>query len=256
MDAETICVFKLKLFYYCMILLVGTPGSARSSLATFLEHEGLSTKVCDSYADAAVVYANAPQFDLIVGEFRVAGSGVLTLMGELERKGHAPAFVVLGAPLKAEAELFRRGALAVLGAGYSPRSAALQALALSKFINRRPFRLAQKARPAPAEEFQFGSVRVLPERRVIQGPKRKGTQPANVPLSRLQLRILQALQASPARILDYESLYHSIWRRAYRGNNAAIREAVSSLRERLRLAGVDFDQWVTTVYGEGYRYEG
>ena len=107
-----------------MILLVGNPGAARSALSSLLEHEGLSTKVCDSVAEAAEIYANAPQFDLIVGEYRTGADAIVQLMTELERRGFAAPFVVVGAPLKAEAELFRRGALAVLGAGYSPRSAA------------------------------------------------------------------------------------------------------------------------------------
>jgi len=237
-----------------MILLVGNPGAARSALSSLLEHEGLSTKVCDTVAEAAEIYAHAPQFDLIVGEYRTGADAVVQLMSDLERRGFAAPFVVVGAPLKAEAELFRRGALAVLGAGYSPRSAALQCLSLSRFISRKPFRGPVKTKPA-TRDFTFGTLQVSPEQRVLRSSTR-GAKAKSVPVSRLQLRILQALQASPSKILDYESLYHSIWRRAYRGNNAAIREAVSSLRERLRSAGVDFDHYVTTVYGEGYRYEG
>lgn len=233
-----------------MILLAANAGAARNSLASFLENEGLSTKTCSTVAEAAALFLKAPTFELTVVEYRVGNQPGLNLIGELERKGRAVPFIVLGAPLKAEAELYRRGALAVVSAGFSPRSVALQCLSLSRFLARRPFQVA-KAKAA-TNDFTFGAVKVSPERRTLSA--RGKSEP--VSLSRLQLRILQALHDAPAKIIDYESLYHAIWRRAYRGNNAAIREAVSSLRDRLRQAGAEFDDHVTTVYGEGYRYEG
>lgn len=235
-----------------MILLVANPSPVRSSLAAFLDHQRLSTKACDSFDDALDVYTKAPHFDIIVAEYRVSNETVLPLMSEISDEGHSVPFIIFGAPLRMEAELFRRGAVAVWSKGFSPRSMALQCESLKRFLVRRSYRAPLPSKKA-TEDFQFGNAKVSPQRRVVEA--RRDNKAVQIPVSRLQLRLLQTLQGSPEKIIDYESLYHSIWRRAYRGNNAAIREAVSSLRDRLRQAGIDFDQYVTTVYGEGYRYE-
>jgi DNA-binding response OmpR family regulator len=235
-----------------MILLVANSDSVRSSLAALLDHQRLSPKVCDSFAEALDTYTKAPHFDIIIAQYRVGNETVLPLMASLAEDGHAIPFVIFGAPSRVEAELFRRGAVASWGKGFSPRSVALQCESLKRYLVRRSYRAPLPTKKA-LEDFHFGAVKVSPQRRLVEA-RREG-KPVNVPVSRLQLRLLQTLQSQPNRIIDYESLYHSIWRRAYRGNNAAIREAVSSLRDRLRQTGVDFDTYVTTVYGEGYRYE-
>ncbi|MGH7997563.1 MAG: winged helix-turn-helix domain-containing protein [Opitutaceae bacterium] len=235
-----------------MILLVANPSPVRSSMAAFLEHQRLSTKVSDSFEDALDVYLKAPHFDIIVAEYRIGNETALPLMAEIAEEGHSVPFIVFGAPLKTEAELFRRGAVASLNKGFSPRSLALQCESLRRYLVKKSYRAPLPTKKS-IEDFQFGNAKVSPQRRVVE--LRRDGKNMHAPVSRLQLRLLQTLQSSPEQIIDYESLYHQIWRRAYRGNNAAIREAVSSLRDRLRQAGVDFDQYVTTVYGEGYRYE-
>lgn len=235
-----------------MILLVANPGPVRSSLAAFLEHQRQSTKICDSFDEAMDVFVKAPHFDIIIAEYRVGTETVLPLMSELAEEGHSVPFLIYGAPLRVEAELFRRGAVASWNKGFSPRSMALQCESLKRYLVRKSYRAPLPTKKS-SEDFPFGNAKVSPQRRVVEA--RRDNKSVQVPVSRLQLRLLQTLQSSPEKIIDYESLYHSIWRRAYRGNNAAIREAVSSLRDRLRQAGVDFDQYVTTVYGEGYRYQ-
>jgi len=236
-----------------MILLVAPPSPIRTTFASFLEQEGLSTKVCDNIAAAIQVYQKAPQFDMVVVGYRLSDGSAQSFLAEFSRRRYhyEGAIVVMGAPLKAEASLYRAGALAVLGAGFSPRSAALQCQNLQAFITKKAVPKQKVARKT-AVDFNFGAVAVSPEQRVLM-PKRDRGSP--VPLSRLQIRLLQALGAAPGQILDYEYIFHTVWRRAYRGNNAAIREAVSSLRKRFRRAGFDFGNWVATVHGEGYRYD-
>ena len=234
-----------------MILLVAPPSPIRTTFASFLEQEGLSTKVCENIETATQIYHKTPQFDMVVLSYRLPDGTAQSFLSELNRKRYEGAVVVIGAPLKTEAALYRAGALAVLGAGFSPRSAALQCMNLNAFITRKAVpkvKVSVKTLP----DFNFGAVAVSPEQRVLMPKRDRG---APVPLSRLQIRLLQALGAAPGKILDYEYIFHTVWRRAYRGNNAAIREAVSSVRKRFRRAGFDFGSWVATVHGEGYRYD-
>jgi two-component system KDP operon response regulator KdpE len=101
-------------------------------------------------------------------------------------------------------------------------------------------------------DYRFGDAVVSPELRRLAGKPGTGSPPVH--LSRTQIRLLDILHASPGKILAYEFLFHAIWNRPYRGRNGMIREAVSSLRQQFRRLGLDFDRWVKTVYGEGYRY--
>src|SRR5665213_4089262 len=120
-----------------MILLVAPPSPIRTTFASFLEQEGLSTKVCENIATAAQIYHKTPQFDMVVISYRLPDGTAQIFLSELNRKRYEGAVVVIGAPLKTEAALYRAGALAVLGAGFSPRSAALQCTNLNAFITRK-----------------------------------------------------------------------------------------------------------------------
>lgn len=236
-----------------MILLIAARDSTRTTLVSFLEHEELSVKICDAFTEGMRQLVEFPEFQIVIADYRVEDGDVRFFMADLVRKRHPAPLIVVGAPLKAEADLFRNGAFAVLGPGYSPRSVALQCANLNRFLGRR----APQRRRGPAKaipDFRFGTAIVSPEKRLLL-PKRRGRgKEASVRLSRLQLGLLHIFWSHPRRILKYEFLYHSVWRRAYQGDNAAIREAVSSLRERFQAIGLDLDNWLVTIYGDGFRY--
>lgn len=236
-----------------MILLVAAPGSTRSALISCLEHEGLSARVCATYEEARAAYAKIPQFQLVIGEYRIAAERAETFMADLARQAAAIPIVVLSAPLKAEADLLRRGALVVLAPGYSPLSLALQSANLVRFAARKepPRVLAKRA----VNAFEFGGALVVPEQRTLNVKRGNKSAGAMVPLTRLEVRLLQTFHASPGAVLDYEFLFHAVWDRDYQGDSAVLREAVSALRKRFRRLGLDLDQCVTSAYGEGFRYD-
>jgi len=232
-----------------MILLVAIPGPARAALVSFLDQEKLQVKVCDTLPEAAETLLKASVFDLVVADYRLGPGAVRSFIADFTRRHRGVTFIVIGAPLKAEADLLRSGALAVLGAGFSPQSAALQCLNIHLLIARPASPMRSPVRKTPAD-FAFGSATVSPARNLL---KSKRAAPG-IPLTRLQLALLQALRVSPGRTLDYEFLFHTVWRQAYRGSNGAIRECISTLRNRFRQAGYDLTDIVTTVHGVGYRY--
>src|SRR5208283_4719082 len=120
--------------------------------------------------------------------------------------------VIVGVPLRFEADLLRHGALAVFGAGYSPRTVALQCFNL-KCFNACRWAAPTPRNGSPVGDFRFGISVVSPEMRVLRHKIGGGRSPQSVPLSRTQIRLLEILQASPGRILTYEFLFHSIWNR-------------------------------------------
>jgi len=236
-----------------MILLVAAPSPTRTALASFLAQDRLHPKACGTFAAGIETFLKAPVFDLVILDYLLPDGSPQNFMAELIRLRYSVPIIVIGAPLKAEALLFRSGAIAVLGAGFSPRSVALQCLNLKALISRQVPQTTEVVRK-PAPDFVFGPAAVSPDKRLLKS-KHSSRKSTAIRLSRLQVRFLQTLSASPGKILDYESLFHTIWRRAYRGNNGAIRECVSSLRKRFNQVGYNFGHCVATIHGEGYRYD-
>ena len=114
---------------------------------------------------------------------------------------------------------------------------------------------AEKLPRRPARDFIFGRARISPEERNLSAlHPANGAGPRVVPLTELQVKLLEILHASPGKILRYEFLCHTVWHRAFMGKTGAIREAISSLRRKFKTGGVDFDRWVKSVYGTGIRY--
>ena len=237
-----------------MILLIAAPSPSRTGLLSFLKHERLSANTCDTVSEGLSAALMSPGYELVIVDYRLGSAEVREFTARFARRGRGVPCVIVGVPLRFEADLLRHGALAVFGAGYSPRTVALQC------FNLKCFNACRWAAPipkngSPVGDFRFGNSVVSPEMRVLRHKIGGGRYPQSVPLSRTQIRLLEILQASPGRILTYEFLFHSIWNRPYRGRNGMIREAVSSLRERFSLLGLNLSSWVRTVYGEGYRFD-
>jgi DNA-binding response OmpR family regulator len=236
-----------------MILLIAAPGLARTGLLSFLKHEKLPAKACDTVAEGMRAALAPPGYELVIVDYRLGSAEVREFTAKFARLGRGIPCVIVGVPLRSEIDLLRHGALAVFGAGYSPRTVALQCFNLKCFSARRwaapTRRIARLVR-----DYRFGDALVSPEMRVLKRRPGAGQSAEPVPLSRIQIRLLEILRVSPGKILTYEFLFHSIWNRPYRGRNGMIREAVSSVRERFSRLGLDFDRSVKTIYGEGYRF--
>jgi DNA-binding response OmpR family regulator len=236
-----------------MILLIAPPSPTRTGLLSFLKHERLHAKVCDTVATGMRAALTPPAHDLVVVDYRLGSAEVREFTAKFARRGQGIPCIVVGVPLRSEADLLRHGALSVFGAGYSPRTVALQCVNIKAFNTRR-WGGPRREIGEPAGDYRFGDAIVSPEKRLLKHGAMGKKNAKSVTLSRTQIRLLEAFHASPDKILSYEFVFHSIWNRPYRGRNGMIREAVSSVRDRFNRLGLDFDQWVKTIYGEGYRF--
>jgi DNA-binding winged helix-turn-helix (wHTH) protein len=237
-----------------MILLIAAPSLSRTGLLSILKHERLSVHTCDTVADGLRAALTPPGFELVIVDHRLGPDEVREFTARFARQSLSIPFVIVGVPLRFESDLLRQGALAIFGAGYSPRTVALQCFNLKYFSSQRWEAPAQRV-GGTVSDFPFGNAIVSPEARVLKRKSGTSTSAQPVPLSRTQFRLLEVFKTSPGRILTYEFLFHSIWNRPYRGRNGMIREAVSSLRERFSKLDLDLDCWVRTIYGEGYRFD-
>jgi|GEM_PF-6084164 len=153
-----------------MILLVAPPSSIRAVLISFFEREDLSAKICDSFAAALSAYAKIPQFELVLTDYRIEGDRVEAFMADLAEHERPMPILVFNAPLKAEAELFRRGAIAVLPPGYSPQSLALQCVNLVSLVEQKT--ASPAVRRQAVADFELGGAMVSPERRSLSRRRR------------------------------------------------------------------------------------
>jgi len=217
-----------------------------------LAQERICPKTCATFADGLAACERFQPIDMIVAEYQLADGTAATFLVELKRRRRKVPFVVMGAPLKAEASLYQGGALLVLNPGFSPRSAALQCANLTALIKGK--RSSRNARVAKQpKDFIFGTAVVSKAHQCLKS-KYRGRRQVQVPLSRLQVRFLEELAKSDGQLIDYESLFHLVWDRGYSGDNGAVRECASSLRQCFKKAGFVFNHFVTTIHGSGYRY--
>ena len=61
---------------------------------------------------------------------------------------------------------------------------------------------------------------------------------AQLPLTRLERRLLACLMEPPLRVWPYELLYRTVWRQAWLGDTSTVHAIVKRLRRRLRDNGV------------------
>ncbi len=125
------------------------PAPPATALTSFLGQDRLCPKVCGTYAAGMETYLRAPVFDLVIVDYRLVDGGAQNFMAELTRRRHVVPVMVTGAPLRSEAALYRSGAIAVLGAGFSPRSAAFQCLRIASRLHQPDKRCLKPAGGCP-----------------------------------------------------------------------------------------------------------
>jgi DNA-binding response OmpR family regulator len=228
-----------------MILLASPPDRARTALVAFLSQDSVPPRVCDSLEEAEAVLAGAAAFEVAVVDHRLLREKGPAALVPFTDPGRL-AVIVTGAPFGAELDLALVGASAVAAAGYSPRSVAQQAVTLARLVRQRARGPGRRpVRPAP--RVQAGPAVILADGTVL--PAGRGRR---VRLTPRQRRLVECVAAGRGAVLGYETLHHLVWRRPYSGNNGSIRECVSELRGRLRLAGHDPGRVLRTVHGIGY----
>lgn len=227
-----------------MILLVAAATALRTALALQIEAEGFSIVTADTFTEAIDLCTHSVRWLLVICEYRIGDSCVSTFLA----RPPGPPLVVLGAPLRSECELLRQGATLVLRTDYSISFVALQCVTLVRALQ-----LA--ATPAlTSADFPFGTVVIRRQLRAAETKMASG-QRATLPLTKLQMQLIEAFCAAPRQILDYEFLMNRLWHRRYTGDNAVVREANSTLRKLFTAAGLPYDRWVVTVSGRGLRYD-
>jgi DNA-binding response OmpR family regulator len=70
-------------------------------------------------------------------------------------------------------------------------------------------------------------------------------------LSRKEFALLMYFMQREGRVMSAEHLYERVWNAPMLGNDNAVKVTLSKLRKRIRGSGYA----ITSVYGQGYRFE-
>lgn len=76
-----------------------------------------------------------------------------------------------------------------------------------------------------------------------------------VPLTTTEFEILLLLAENPKQVFSHEQIYLQIWKDDYYDIHT-VRVHVSRLREKLKKSSSKGAQWIHTVWGVGYKFEG
>lgn len=108
----------------------------------------------------------------------------------------------------------------------------------------------QRGRSAHAlhEPFAFAGARIDPVGRKMQNGKRA------CHLTPREVELAELLAQSPDQLVTYETLFHDILGRRFRGETSNLRVLLGKLVESAKRTGVDLRSWIEVIPKLGYRY--
>lgn len=101
-------------------------------------------------------------------------------------------------------------------------------------------------------QIQVNSVFRYKDLMLDASAKRVTVKGAEIDLTAKEYQILEMLVRNEARVFTKASLYESVWREEYLGDDNAVKTHISNLRCKLKKANPDND-YIETVWGLGYR---
>lgn len=183
-------------------------------------------------------------FDLIILDLMLPGKDGFEICREINAAGTCTPILILTARGD---EIDRVLGLKLGADDYVVKPFSLRELtARVEAILRRVSRSASEKRPL----LQATGIEINPEnRRVTLGG---GT---NIMLTPKEFDLLYLLACRPGRIYSREELMQLVWCYDYTGSSRTVDEHIKNLRQKLKEGGAA-DQYIHTVWGVGYKFEG
>ncbi len=103
---------------------------------------------------------------------------------------------------------------------------------------------------APAKTVSFAGAVLNPEERLL----RHGSQETT--LTPREVELVELLIHSQGEVVTYDTLYHEILNRSFRGDTSNMRVLLGKLNSSAALLGIALRQWVEVIPKTGYRYRG
>jgi len=219
------------------ILVVDDEPSIVRAVKAYLEREGFTVYTAED-GPGALKAAQAFRPDIIVLDIMLPGMDGLEVMTELRRRG-SDVYIIL---LTARIEETDRVVGLTLGADdyvtkpFSPRELVARIKAALRRLGK------------SGTERQ---VLVFRDLRIDTAARRVWLKDEEIHLTPREFDLLQALAEHNGMVLSREQLLERVWG-AYYGDDRVVDVHIGNLRRKLGPLG----QWIATVRGVGYRFDG
>ena len=223
------------------VLVIEDDAAINDVVTTRLARDGHAVTQAFSGSEARLLLGEKNvAFDLVVCDLMLPGATGEELVGLIRERDAATPVVVISARATAADKI---GLLGLGADDYLVKPFDLDELAARVAVQ---LRHRGTASPASAETLRYrrwtldAAARTL----TVDGS-------AEVPLTRIEFNILEALVRRPNKVFSKAELFELAWGETFAGDDSTVAVHVSNIRAKLRATGTD--DYLKTVWGMGFK---
>lgn len=225
-----------------LVLVVDDEPTISEIVSRYLEREGYEAHTADD-GHQALAAVDRLHPDLVVLDLMMPGIDGLEVLRRLrEHPGHGAAVILLTAKGEESDRIIglRLGADDYVVKPFSPAELMARVDAVLRRLD---------TVPAPAGVLEFEGLLIDP------GARRVTVDGEEVPLTQREHDLLTFLATHPGQVFSREQLMDHVWRYSFYTDTSTVTVHIRRLRAKLERDDAD-PQWIRTVWGAGYRFDG
>lgn len=225
-----------------MIAIISSTPRERAALSDVCEHRQWNVSTCDSLrAFRRLIARSTPT--VVLSRGKLVDGFCDQIITSLPQGARLIVLIDAGTSSAVEARLVALGADCVLR---DPVHTDVLTEYIEKYAGRRIGSVI--ARPAPPKQFRLAGMTVDIVNRRLQG------KAGRIPLTPREVALAQLLVEAAGEVVTYETLYHELLGRRFKGETSNMRVLLGKLIASTQKAGTDLRQQVDVIPKTGYRY--
>lgn len=232
------------------VLVIEDDAAINDVVTTRLSRDGHAVTQAFSGSEARLLLGGeaggGASFDVVICDLMLPGAPGEELVGLIRARDATTPVIVISARTSAadKVDLLRLGA-----DDYLTKPFDLDELAARVEVQLR-HREGGTAGPGPALRWKRWTLD--PDARTLTvAPGEDGERGGQVPLTKIEFNILEALVRRPNRVFSKPELFGLAWGEPFAGDDSTVAVHVSNIRSKLRETGTD--GYVQTVWGMGFK---
>lgn len=227
-----------------LILVVDDEERIRRLVRMYLERSGYDVEEAGDGTDALAL-ALTKTYSLIVLDLMLPGMDGRDVCEEIRKVSDVPILMLTAAGDETERiHGFELGADDYVVKPFSPRELVMRVKALLK-----------RAGEAEVHRADTGQVLTFPELAIYLDARRVEVAHQEVSLTPKEFDLIVYLARSPDKVFSREQLLKDVWNYQFYGDQRTVDTHVKRLREKLGGVSDRVSQYISTVWGVGYRFE-
>ncbi|OUO35222.1 response regulator transcription factor [Olsenella sp. An290] len=232
------------------VLVIEDDAAINDVVTTRLSRDGHAVTQAFSGSEARLLLGGADGkgagFDVVVCDLMLPGATGEELVGLIRGRDAATPIVVISARTT---PADRVGLLRLGADDYLTKPFDLDELAARVEVQ---LRHRGGEAPAAGEALRWHRWSLDPEARTLSVAPGAGGEPGgDVPLTKIEFNILEALVRRPNKVFSKSELFELAWGEPFAGDDSVVAVHVSNIRAKLRATGTD--AYLRTVWGMGFK---